>query len=296
MSLAELARCEMVRPGSLEALCALLHQHAEQGPPVVLLAGGTDWLVELGQRPPASGPLPLVVDIWRMAELRGISEQGDRLRIGAGVSYAELQRSSLLLRRAPLLARMAADVGGPPIQARGTLGGNLGTASPAADGVAALAALDATVELMGVRGVRQVPLAELQTGYKTSCCAPDEVIVAVRVRPIGAADRWSWRKIGARRAQAISKVALAATASATAKRVTAVGLGMASVAPTTAHMPATRRLLCAHPPADIDGAALDAAVAQDIAPIDDLRSSRQYRQHCARALVRAFARELGAPV
>jgi CO/xanthine dehydrogenase FAD-binding subunit len=298
VSLAELKPIEMRHAARLEDLCALVAEKAARGEPVVLLAGGTDWMVEQEMRPPlrdGEAP-PLVVDISRMEELRGIALAGDRLRIGAAATYLEMRRSPAIRERAPLLERMARDIGAVQIQARGTLGGNLATASPAADGVAAIAAYDATVVVRSPRGQRRIAMRDLQTGYKRSTRAADEVIVAVEIDLPPAGSPWLWRKVGNRRAQAISKVALAGVAEVAGGRVTRLGLGMASVAPVTALLPTVRGLAMSRPLAELSGAEVDAAVDADIAPIDDVRSTREYRAHCARAAVRGFLRELGAPV
>jgi xanthine dehydrogenase small subunit len=296
MSLVDLPRYDLERAASLEQLCQLVYDRVSRSEPVALLAGGTDLMVELvrGDRPVE--PLPLVVDISGLDELRAIEWDGTRLSIGAAVTYLEMQRHPLIAERAPLLARMARDVGGPTIQARGTLGGNLATASPAADGVAALAALDATVLVRSARGARRIPMAKLQTGYKQSSRAPEEVIVAFELVPPAPGSPWLWRKVGPRLAQAISKVALAAVAELEGGKVTRLGLALASVAPVTALLDHTRALLSRGDLATLEGPALDAAVESDISPIDDLRSTRAYRLHCAKVLVRAFARDLGALV
>jgi CO/xanthine dehydrogenase FAD-binding subunit len=298
VSLAELGRFEMRRVSGLAALCELVAEAAGRGAPPVLLAGGTDWVVEQELRPPlgAGEAPPLVVDVSRLAELRGVDLAGDRLRIGAATTYLEMRRSAAVLERAPLLDRMGRDVGAVQIQARGTLGGNLATASPAADGVAALAAYDATIVVRSVRGERRIPMGELQTGYKRSKRAADEVIVAVEIDLPPAGSPWFWRKVGARRAQAISKVALAGVAVVAGGRVTRLGLGMASVAPVTALLPSVRALALSRPLAELTAAAVDAAVGADVSPIDDVRSTAAYRAHCARAVTRELLRGLGAPV
>lgn len=190
---------------------------------------------------------------------------------------------------------MAKELGALQIQARGTLGGNLATASPAADGVAALAAYDAAIVVQSVRGERRIPFTALQTGYKKSTRAPDEVIVAVEIALPPEGTPWIWRKVGTRRAQAISKVALAGIAVRAGERTVRFGLGMASVAPVTATLMQTRALVLGRELGAITGDALDAAVDADIAPIDDVRSTREYRRHVAKAVVRGFLRELGAP-
>jgi CO/xanthine dehydrogenase FAD-binding subunit len=298
MSLADLCLFDMRRAASLSELCGLVSERHARGEATVLLAGGTDFMVEQEMRRPlkASERPPLVVDISRMDELRGIELSGDRLRIGAAATYLEMQRSAAVKERAPLLERMARDIGAVQIQARGTLGGNLATASPAADGVAALAAYDAVVLVRSTRGERAISFAELQTGYKKSTRAPDEVFVAIEIDLPKAGSPWTWRKVGTRRAQAISKVALAGIAEMSDGRVTRCGLGMASVAPVTARMPKTRELIVSRPLSELTAEAVDAAVLQDISPIDDVRSTRDYRAHCAKAVTRGFLRELGAPL
>lgn len=298
MSLADLRAFEMRRGLSLASLCDLVSERHARGEATVLLAGGTDWMVEQELRGMlAEGQTgPLLVDISRMDELRGIHLTDGTLRVGAATTYLEMRRSEIVRERAPLLDRMARDVGAVQIQARGTLGGNIATASPAADGVAALAALDAEIVVRSARGERRIPIAALQTGYKASSRAPDEIIVAVDIALPAAGSSWIWRKVGARRAQAISKVALAGIAEVQNGAVTRIGLGMASVAPVTALLPKTRALALSRPLADLTPDAIDGAVAEDIAPIDDVRSTREYRIHCAKAVTRGFLRQLGAPV
>ncbi|RLB62381.1 MAG: xanthine dehydrogenase [Deltaproteobacteria bacterium] len=296
MSLVDLPRYQLHRAATLEELCQLVYDRVSNSEPVALLAGGTDLMVELGRAASPPDPLPLVVDISGMDELRAIEWDGKRISIGAAVTYLEMQRHPVIAERAPLIARMARDVGGPTIQARGTLGGNLATASPAADGVAALAALDGNILVRSARGSRRIPMAKLQTGYKQSTRAPEEVIVAIEFVPPAPDSPWLWRKVGPRLAQAISKVALAAVAELEGGKVTRLGLALASVAPVTAQLDHTRALLSRGDLAALDGQALDDAVESDISPIDDLRSTRAYRLHCAKVLVRSFARDLGASV
>ncbi len=294
MTIADLTAYAMERVASVDALTKLVALRAAAGHATVLLAGGTDWMVEQEMRRPSApdAALPLVIDVSRLHDLRGIDLDGDRLRIGAATTYLEMRHHPAVRERAPLLDRMARDVGAEQIQARGTLGGNLATASPAADGVAALAAYDATIVVRSVRGERRIPFAELQTGYKKGTRAVDEVIVAVEIDLPPAGSPWIWRKVGTRRAQAISKVALAGVAVVAGGRCTRFGVGMASVAAVTALLPGVRALALAAPLDVIDAAALDAAVEVDIRPLDDVRSTGDYRLHVAKAAVRGFFRQL----
>lgn len=296
MSLADLPRYELTRPSSLAEACRVLAERETARSRTVLLAGGTDFMVQVSQGKLAPDPLPLVLDVSRLDELRGVRLEGSSLRIGAAATYLELQRDPIVREYAPLVAAMTHDIGGPTIQARGTLGGNLATASPAADGVAAIAAYDPIVEVQSVRGVRRIPMAELQTGYKQTSRAADEVLVAVELPLPAHGSAWCWRKVGTRLAQAISKVALGAVAEVHDGKVGRIGLAMASVGPTTALLPRTRALVTSLPLASLTAAAVDEAVSADVAPIDDVRSTREYRAHTARAVVRGFLRDLGAPV
>ncbi len=294
MSLADLSRYEMAHAPNLEGLCELVHQHHEAG--IALLAGGTDLMVSISQSGVARERLPLVVDISRLPELREIAWDGKHLRIGAAVTYLELQRHEAVKRHAPLIAQMTYDVGGPTIQARGTLGGNLATASPAADGIAAIAPFEPTIEVRSVRGSRRVPMRSFQTGYKTTSRHPDEVIVAIELSPPPEGSPWIWRKVGTRQAQAISKVALGGIAVVEDEKIKRFGIALASVAPVTALMHETHALVLGSKLSSIGSKDLDQAIERDIAPIDDIRSNAAYRAHCAKALVRAFVRELGAPI
>ena len=294
MSVAGLALHPFTAPRDLPAALGLLAERAARDEKTVLLAGGTDWFVERHVAPPETeGTLPLVVDVSRLDGLRGISLAGDapdgqRLRVGGAVTYLELRKDARVAARCPLLAAMARDVGALQIQARGTLAGNLASGSPAADGVTALAALDATLLLRSIRGARRVPLAGFYTGYRRSVLAPDELIEAVEIAlpPVGAA--FVWRKVGTRQAQAISKVALAGVAVVENGRAKRLGLAMASVAPTVAFLPATRALGVSRVLAELTDAEVRDAVLGDVAPIDDIRSTAAYRRHVAVALVTRF--------
>jgi CO/xanthine dehydrogenase FAD-binding subunit len=282
-------------PSSLAQLLALLAERTTRGESTALLAGGTDWYVERHAGLPLHGS-PLVVDVTRIAALRTILLEGDRLVVGGATTFEDLRRSDAVTARAPLLASMAAGVGAAQIQARGTLGGNLATGSPAADGVAALAALDAGVVLASASGERSVPLSRYYTGYRTAVKRGDEVIARIEIDLPRAGAVQAWRKVGTRRAQAISKVALAAVAVVDGGRAVRLGLGMASVAPTVAFLDEVRRLALSRPLAAITAEELDAATSAGIRPIDDIRSTAAYRGHVARALVRNLFRDLGSPV
>ncbi len=306
MSIADLQSLQMGRAGTLEELCARVAELELEGRSVVLLAGGTDFMVEQEMRKPFGedpNARPFVLDVSRMPELRGIeivrTPLGELLRIGAATTYLEMRRSEIVQKRAPLVDRMARDVGAVQIQARGTFGGNLATASPAADGVAALAAYDAIIVVRSTRGERRIPFPELQTGYKSSTRERDEVIVAVELPLPAVASStsgtpWVWTKVGTRRAQSISKVAFAGLAVVDGDQVVRLGLGMASVAPVTSLLRRTRELVLSTPLSEIGDADLEKAVLSDVSPIDDIRSTGAYRGHVAAAVVRNFVRALAS--
>lgn len=295
MTISESTRASFDRVRDLSTLCDRVGELTDEEIPFVLLAGGTDWMVEQAIRSASvDDPAPRVLDISVLPELRGIRLTGDVLRIGAATRLLELRRDESVRIRAPLIERMARDFGALQIQARATVGGNLATGSPAADGAAVLAAYDAVLVVTSRRGARGIPFSELQTGYKTSSREPDEVIIAIEMLLPRPGAYGSWRKVAARRAQAISKVALAAVAEVEHGQVVRCGLGMASVAPVTALLPKTRELFLSSRLDSIRESTLDKTVERDLQPIDDARSTAAYRLHVAKGLVREFARSLGA--
>lgn len=251
-------------------------------------AGGTDLMVQL-----AAGTLQhrQFVDVFGLPELRGIAVSDDAVTLGALTTFADVQRHELLRREFPLLCRAAADTGGAANQNRGTIGGNVANASPAADTPPALLAYDAEIELASIRGRRTVPYGRFHTAYKQMDLASDELIAAVRL-PRSSGWVQHYRKVGARRAQAISKVCFAARAHVVSGRLEDVRLAFGSVAPTV-----VRAL---HAEGVIRGRGLDAPhvvaalteLGRDIAPIDDIRSTASYRATVAGNLLRDFLTSL----
>jgi CO/xanthine dehydrogenase FAD-binding subunit len=287
-----LTKTELVSPRTVAEACELLAVAAATGLRATLLAGGTDWIVDRHLLPVAKvTPLDQVIDLTAIDELSRISlreePNGERwMRLGGGVTYWALRRDARVAGTIPILAAMARDVGAVQIQTRGTLGGNLATASPAADGVPALMALSGVVFLASTRGERSVPLDAFFRGYRQTALEKDEIIAAVDVRIPKHGARATWRKVGTRLAQAISKVALAAVIELDpAGVVTRARFGMASVGPVTAPLGRVRALLEGKALASIDRGAVDAAVEAELKPIDDVRSTAEYRLHVAKALV-----------
>jgi len=222
------------------------------------------------------------VDLWRIGDLRAIAVRNGVLSIGALATYTTLIESSLVRRRLPMLVAAAREIGGPQIQNRGTLGGNVANGSPAGDTLPVLAAADATVVLASVDGERRVPFTSFYTGYRASVMRPDELITSLDIAPL--AGRQWFRKVGTRAAQAIAKVVMAAVGPA---GDAAPRLALGSVAPTVVRLPSTEAALGG-------GASLAEAqqiLLEEIAPIDDVRSTAEYRRRVAVNLLARFWNE-----
>ncbi|MEN8376495.1 MAG: xanthine dehydrogenase family protein subunit M [Gemmatimonadota bacterium] len=231
-------------------------------PSLVPLAGGTDVYVDLqfGTAAPAA-----YMDISGLEELRFVEERGDVLALGGGTTFAAILRSEAVLLRLPMLVEAAATVGGAQIQAAATVGGNIANASPAGDSLPVFAAADATLVLRSASGERRVPFNDFYTGYRETRLGPGELIVAVEVPPVRG-PQW-YRKVGTRAAQAISKVVMAAV------RARRPRVAFGSVAPTPVRATHAEEALAS----GAGAAEVRAALARDISPIDDVRSTASYR-------------------
>jgi CO/xanthine dehydrogenase FAD-binding subunit len=276
-------------PTRLEVAYALLAD--ADGVPWRPLAGGTDLMVqltgEIGQPPDR------ILDIWRLDELRGISVEPDALVIGALTTYAEILRSPLVAEFVPSLADAAATIGAAQIQNRGTLGGNIANASPAGDTLPVLLALDAEIVVGSARGDRTIPAAEFWTAYRQTALAPDELILRIRI-PLAGGREARFRKIGTRRAQAISKVVIAVAwreARDAAWHDVRVALG--SVAERPIRVVAAEAALDGRPPTPQAADAAAEALAAAISPIDDVRSSADYRRVVAARTLHRIVRDVG---
>ena len=289
---AGLTKTELVSPRTIAEACELLAVAAATGLRATLLAGGTDWIVDRQLLPVGKAtPLDQVIDLTGVEALSQIALREERdgerwMLLGGGVTYWALRRDARVVGTIPMLAEMARDVGAVQIQTRGTLGGNIATASPAADGVPALMALGGVVVLASTRGERRVPLDAFFTGYRQTVLRKDELIAAIDVRIPKHGAIVTWRKVGTRLAQAISKVALAAVIELDPARiVTRARFGMASVGPVTAPLSGVSALVEGKALGSLDRAAVEAAVEAEVKPIDDVRSTGEYRLHVAKALV-----------
>jgi CO/xanthine dehydrogenase FAD-binding subunit len=269
-------------PASLEEALRLMARREERYRP---FAGGTDLMVLL-----EAGGLTQTryVSLWGLDALRGIDVFEQEVVIRAMSTYADLLESDILRAEFPLLGEAATQTGGIATQNRGTIGGNIANASPAADTPPALLVYDALLDLQSTRGSRRVTYSAFPTGYKIMDLAPDELIVSVRL-PRGS--RWTrqqYRKVGTRRAQAISKVCFAGAIETREGVVSDVRLAFGSIAPTCVRAPAAEAAVRGRPLDPRTVAAARAALAADIAPIDDMRSSSRYRATVAANLLDAF--------
>ncbi|MBC7929727.1 MAG: xanthine dehydrogenase family protein subunit M [Rubrivivax sp.] len=278
---------ELTVPRTLGDALALLRDEPGAWRP---FAGGTDLMVLL-----EAGKLDhrKFFSVAKLAELRGIEESDGHVTLGALTSYSDVRRSEVLSREFPMLERAASETGGLAIQNRGTLGGNIANASPAADSPPALLVYGAEVELVSTEGPRWVEYADFHTGYKQTVMRADELISRVRLpRPIEGA-RHFYRKVGTRRAQAISKVCMAALAETDKGGAFAkVRIALGSVAPVVLRCRRTEELLKGRRPDEALIRDARAALAEDISPIDDIRSTARYRTRVAQNLLAEFLSEV----
>ncbi len=257
-----------------------------------VLAGGTDLMVEL--RSGRSEP-DFVVDVWRVDELRGVHAELGGVRIGALTTCAELVRSPLVRERADVLARAASEVGAQQIQARATLGGNLGTASPAADLNPVLVALGARVRLVSLAARREIPVEEFLVGYRRTARRVDELIEALVIPERASDERRGFRKVGTRRAQSISKVVVALALRVDRGVLRDVRGAAGSIADHTVRLATLEAALEARTAtAELLDSACAACARHDAAPIDDVRSTASYRRHALRRMLRTLLGELCA--
>ena len=257
------------QPRSLSHALRLLRDDG----PLVPLAGCTDIFVGLN-----FGTLrdQRFLNIWPLDELRGITVEGNALRIGATTTWSAIARSRMVQRRVPMLVAAAREIGAIQIQNRGTIGGNIANGSPAGDSLPVLAAAEALVELRSAEWIRKVPFTAFYTGYRRTVMRPGELITAVEIPRI-TGEQW-FRKVGTRAAQSISKVVMAAV------RANAPRIAFGSVAPTVVRVPRTEDALAS-------GASISEAqrILQDeITPIDDVRSTAAYRRRVAENLLAQF--------
>jgi xanthine dehydrogenase small subunit len=259
----------LLEPRSVKEALLLLRDEG----PLVPLAGCTDVYVNLN-----FGTLrdARFLNLWPLDELRRIEIRDGLLSIGALATYTQMIRSPLVRKRLPILAAASREIGGVQIQNRGTLGGNIANASPAGDTLPVLAAAEAVLVLKCAGGTRRVAFNSFYTGYRKSVARRDELITAVEIAPLEG--RQWFRKVGTRAAQAISKVVMAAV------RGPRPRIALGSVAPTVIRVPKTEAVLEA-------GGSIEEArqeLSREIQPIDDIRSTAEYRRRVSGNLLEQF--------
>jgi CO/xanthine dehydrogenase FAD-binding subunit len=283
---AHLPDFELVVATDLPAALTLLADSETWRP----VAGGTDLMVLFN-----AGRLPYrkLVSIAALREMKEITVTPDSIALGAGVTYSAIQRHPILQSEFPLLCQAANWTGSPANQNRGTIGGNIANASPAADTPPALLVYDAELELISHKGSRRISYHQFHTGYKTMLLRPDELISKIHLptQPAHPLKQYA-RKVGTRKAQAISKVCFNAVAEIDSSVIRLVRIGLGSVAPVP--------LRCYKVEASLTGQSLTPAliaharelIAQEIKPIDDIRSTSQYRSLVTQNLLAEFLGQL----
>jgi CO/xanthine dehydrogenase FAD-binding subunit len=265
----------LLRPRSVRDALAMLRDEGTLTP----MAGCTDLYVALN-----FGTLKETrfLDLWRLDDLRTIEMRGGVLSVGALATYTDLIGSSLVRKRLPMLVAAAREVGGVQIQNRGTIGGNVANGSPAGDTLPVLAAADASVVLQHGGGSRRVPFTGFYTGYRQAVRRADELIVAFEIPRIEGVQYF--RKVGTRAAQAISKIVMAGVLVRGGRSERTARIAVGSVAPTVMRVPRTEAAFAEGAPIDV----LQRTLMDEIVPIDDLRSTAEYRRRVAANLLARF--------
>ncbi len=256
------------------------------------VAGGTDLLVQLTGE--IGDPPERVIDLWHLDELRGIRMESNALVLGALTTYAEMRRSPLIAEFLPAFAEAAATIGAAQVQNRGTIGGNVMNASPAGDMLPLLLACDAQLVGGTGKGERWIPAREFWPAYRRTALEPMELLLRISV-PLADGRQLRYRKVGTRRAQAISKVvmALAWQADGTAEGWRNVHLALGSVAATPIRAAATEAVLEGAAPTESVADRAASTLAGELQPIDDVRSSAEYRRAVAARVLHRLIREAG---
>ena len=281
---------DLSAPSSLDAALAILAKEPGRYTPI---AGGTELMVALGVGRLTQRSL---ISIQHLRELRFIRVDDQAIHIGAGTTFTDIRRSQAIAEDLPLLVQSASWTGSVANQNRGTLGGNICNASPAADTPPALLAYGATVTLVSANGTRTMSYSDFHLGYKKTALRPDELLHTISVPRDFADYRQYIRKVGTRNAQSISKIALAAVAKLEDNIIADIRLGAASLADRPVRCSAAEAALQDQ---RIDGANLELAIraartalATEARPIDDIRSTAKYRAAVAANLLEEFLRSL----
>jgi CO/xanthine dehydrogenase FAD-binding subunit len=272
----------LVAPGDLGAVLQLLADEPGAWTPI---AGGTELMVAFSAGRLAA---PKLVSLWGIPDLRAIEVTSQSMIIGAAATFLDLRRHAVIAAEFPLLARAASWIGSVANQSRATLGGNLINGSPAADSSPALLAYDAEIEIISVRGRRRVPYSAFHTGYKRNVLSPDELLYAIHVPRRFARHARYLRKVGTRRAMAIAKIALGATALLEEGIIREIRLAAASLAPFPTRLWQTEAALLGQSVTRETMQSAHRALLAEIKPINDIRSTAEYRRRVAVNLLDEF--------
>jgi CO/xanthine dehydrogenase FAD-binding subunit len=273
---------ELVAPGKLSAVLELLASEPGVWLPI---AGGTEVMVQYGAGRLGTRKL---VSLWGLPELRRIERTEEELIIGAGCTYSDLRNHPAVAQEFPLLARAASWTGSIANQNRGTLGGNIVNASPAADSLPALLVYEAELLLISARCPRRIPYCEFHTGYKQTRLAPDEIISGIALQPRFAGYHAYSRKVGTRNAQAIAKLCVAGLGRVSDNKIEDVRLAIGSMAVTPLRLRRTEEVLLGRTWSPTLVGEVRQSLETEVAPIDDIRSSAGYRLHVAGNLLQEF--------
>ena len=280
------AQYDLIAPTTLEAVLQTLAENPGHYTPI---AGGTELMVALG-----AGRLTQknLLSINHLKELRFINTTESEVTIGSGTTFTDIRKHPVIASDFSLLVEAASWTGSIANQNRGTLGGNIVNASPAADSPPALLAYDAVLTLISTRGTRTMPYADFHLGYKKTALAPDELLHSITLPRRFAAYIPYTRKVGTRNAQAISKVALAALARMNNGIIEDIRIGAASLRDRPTRLTATEQALLNQPITPKTVAAARSALTSETLPIDDIRSTAKYRAAVAANLLEEFLRSL----
>jgi len=277
---------EMVAPGTLSGVLDVIASEPGGWTPI---AGGTELMVAF-----SAGRLNAkkLVNLWGIEDLRFVQTKPESFVVGACATFLELRAHELLGGELPLIAKASSWIGSIANQSRATIGGNLVNGSPAADSSPALLVYDAEIELISKRGSRRIPYSAFHTGYKTNAMATDELIYAIHLPRRFAGHRQYLRKVGTRRAMAISKVALAGTAVIESGAIREIRIAAASLAPFPARLYETEKAMVGSKISKDTIAGASAALLSEAKPIDDIRSTAEYRRRVGANLLEEFLLEL----
>ncbi len=259
-----------------------------ENPGVKPLAGCTDLMVGAGEGrlTPAA-----IMDLTRVAELRGVEHRDGEWHLGAAATFTEIRQAPGLAEALPALADAASRIGGWQIQNRATVGGNMANASPAGDSLPVLLALEATVVMVGPLGTRAIPYDQFHVGYRKTALAPDEIIGWVRIPDPAKDSIQFFRKVGTREAQSISKVSVAMAAHLQGDRFRRVRFGVGSLAATPVRLCVTEKLCEGEAPGKVLAERAAETAMGEVHPIDDVRSTAEYRLHALGRVVRRMILE-----